>query len=112
MGRFKQFLGKTEIEIAGQKIELDATVNDMQKIMNLKDFKTDQLEQTHKVIMDMMKKSYPDEPVDELESFVTKNVASFLPELAIAWKWTTRDDFERTLKTSKKVVGQTPEKVD
>jgi hypothetical protein len=102
MGRFAQFLGDTEIEIAGQKLSLKATVRDMQKIMNLKDNPTEQLGNLHDIVLDIMKRSYPSEPETELDAIVTKNVASFLTELAIAWKWTNRDELNRSIDEARK----------
>jgi hypothetical protein len=108
MGRFAQFLGDTEIEIAGQKLSLKATVRDMQKIMNLKDAPTENLVQLYDLVFDLMKRSYPKEDEVEMDAMVTKNVTAFLPELAIAWKWTTRDELNRSMdEARKKLPSQT-----
>jgi hypothetical protein len=104
MGRFAKFLGDTQIEIDGEKLNLKATVRDMQKIMDMKDSK-EKLVGLHDTLLEMMKHSYPEQPEDEIDAFVSKNIMKFVPELAIAWKWTTRAEFDRNLEEAKKSIS-------
>jgi len=105
MGRFARFLGDTEIEIDGEKLKLKATVKDMQKIMDLGESK-EKLIELGNTIIDIMKRSYPDEPIEEIEAFVSKNLLKFIPELAIAWKWTTRENINDAIEEAKKSISQ------
>lgn len=105
MGRFGRFLGDTEIEIEGEKLLLKATVRDMQKVMDMQNSK-EKLIEMHTVLLNLMKKSYPEEDENELDAFVSKNVMKFIPELAIAWKWTTKEEFTKNIEEAKKSVSQ------
>ena len=94
MGRFNQFLGKTELTVAGEALELDFKLHHQEKIMNLRQ-KENMMTGISGIIKEVIKTSYPQEPIQELEAFVDKNIMEFITELAIAFKWTTRKDVER-----------------
>lgn len=92
MGRFSKYLGKTEIEVGGEKLKLKATVKDQQKVVNLRKSKDQQLVETVKILTDILSKSYPDEPKEELEAFATRNAMDMIKKLAVAWKWVNSEE--------------------
>jgi len=97
MGRFNKYLGATEIEVGGEKLVLKATVEDQQKLINLKD-KKDQLVETVSILLGIMTKSYPDEPKEEMEAFVMKHSMDFMKKLVVAWKWAkSEEEIDQTI---------------
>lgn len=98
MGRFNKYLGKTEIEIGGEKLALKATVEDQQKVINIRKNKDKQLVSTVGILTDIMVKSYPDEPKEELEAFVTKHAFDMIKKLAVEWGWVeSEEELERSI---------------
>jgi len=101
MGRFNQYLGKTEMTVDGKKLELDVKLKDMKAIMTsakgkeLDEAGIDKLVATFK---DLMKRSEPDEPPEELDAFVDKNFLQFMTEFSIAMKWTTREEMKKSFR--------------
>jgi hypothetical protein len=106
MGRFTQYLGKLEITVDGQKLELDAQLKDKEKLMKTQTMKDEdkKVGLLTEVFMDIIKRSYPEEPVSELESFVDKNYLEYMQELMIAFKWASKEDFD-TVKKNKLIKG-------
>lgn len=99
MGRFNKYLGKTEITVDGEFLELDVTMADKEKFISVGkgEMTEDKAKRLTSVIVDIMKRSYPDEPMEETVAFVTKNLEDMLVELAVAFKWTTRDAINKEL---------------
>lgn len=108
MGRFSAWAGYTEIKIDGMELKLKAKVEDLQQFMDIRGKKENTLVEMHKMVLGMMKRSYPDENADEIENFVTANIAKMIPELAVAWKLITREELEKGMKAAeeKKLSGQ------
>jgi len=100
MGRFSQYLGKLEITVDGQTLELDARLKDKEKLMKTQSMKDEEkkVEILTEVLLDIMKRSYPEEPIEEIEAFVDKNYLEYMQELLIAFKWAKREDFEELKK--------------
>lgn len=100
MGRFKQYLGKTEIEVDGEKLELDVTLEDKEKFLSIGkgDMDESKIKKITDTIRDIFKKSYPNEPEDELNAFIAKKLEIILVEIAIAFGWMTREEMDRELK--------------
>ena len=100
MGKFAGYLGKLEIEIDGEKLELDVQMQDKQKLMSSKGIKSEQgVGKMIEVFKGILKRSYPDEPVEELEAFLTRKIERFMTEISIAFGWTTREELEMTTKS-------------
>ena len=85
-------------------LELDADLNDMQSVMDAG--KTNNIPKLGDAFFNIMKKSYPSEPENEVRAFITKNIMSFLEEITIAWKFTTREaiDQEKLELKKKKII--------
>jgi hypothetical protein len=100
MGRFTQYLGKLEIVIDGQKLELDAKLKDKEKLMKSQSTKDDgeKAKIMTEVLLDIMKRSYPEDPVEEIEAFVDKNYLQYIEELMVAFKWAKKGDFDELKK--------------
>lgn len=102
MGRFNQYLGKTEMTVDGQKLELDVELKNMKAVMTsskgreLTEEGIDRLADTFK---ELIKRSYPKEPPEELDAFVDKNLLQFMTEFSIAMKWTTREEIEKSFRS-------------
>ena len=104
MGKFRQYLGKLEVPVGKEKLELDVRLSDKQKIMSLGKLESEEkVAKLTGVFMDILKRSYPEEPAEEMEAFLTKNLETFLTEISIAFGWTTREQIESELK---KATGQ------
>ena len=102
MGRFKQYLGKTEIEVDGEKLELDVTLEDKEKFLSTGkgEMNEERIKKITSTLFDIFKKSYPDEPEEELKAFVGKKIEKILVAVAIAFGWTTQEEMDRELKNS------------
>jgi hypothetical protein len=94
-GKFKRFLGKVSIKAGGEEIELSSLrVEDIQKIVDLSKKKENEIVEGVKIITDIVAKSYPEEPREEIEAFVLKNYTVLTEEIIIALGWTTREKLE------------------
>ena len=91
MGKFTKYLGKIEMEVDGVKLELDVTMQHIQKLLSNRpkdgNITESQLAQNHLIYNEILRRSYPDEKGDELEAFLKKNLTQFTLEFAIALKW-------------------------
>jgi hypothetical protein len=48
--------------------------------------------------LEILKRSYPDEPDEELKAFLARNLTSFIMEFSISAGWATRGDFEASFR--------------
>lgn len=103
MGRFSQYLGKTELEVAGEKFELDVKLRDLQTLMSKKMDSEEGMQNMTDLIMEIVKRSYPNESVEELEAFMSKNFVEFIKQFSIAVLGVTEEDFKQT---EKKLTSQ------
>jgi len=113
---FGKYLGKLEVEVDGEKLELDVRLKDKHKIMSLmskcKDTITEEaLEGVTQVFKEILKRSYPDAKEEEIDAFLTKKFESFMTGLAIAFGWITKKEAEETFKSVKKGILQKEEGV-
>jgi hypothetical protein len=108
MGKFAKFLGKVSIKVGGETIDLNKiSVEDVQKLVDLSKKKENELVYGVKVISDIVSKSYPEEPREEVESFVLKNYTQLTEEIIIALGWTTREKLEKEkAKATEKKMGE------
>jgi len=111
MGRFNRYLGKLEVNVDGEELELDVKLSDKQKIMALQSkFKSSPDEAVTgmtTIFHDIIKRSYPDEPDVDIDAFLTKKFEKFLVEISIAFGWGTRADFESSFR--KEGIDSKPE---
>jgi hypothetical protein len=102
MGRFNRYLGKLEVNVDGEELELDVKLADKQKIMALqnkfKDKPDEVMQGMTTIFSEILKRSYPDSTDEELESFLTKKFEKFLVEISIAFGWGTRVDYESSFR--------------
>lgn len=98
MGKFEKFLGKTIVVVNKEELKLDVTVQDKQKIMDLRKLKENEYEEAVKVLTEVIAKSYPDDDRKGIEKFVDKNYIELMQELAIEFGWTTRKQLEEDMK--------------
>lgn len=104
MGKFNQYLGKTEMTVDGQKLELDVGLKEMGKIMTAskKGVTETSLEEMANIFKSIMKRNYPDQPEEEINAFVEKKIMTFLKEFSIAMGWTTRKEIEDSFREAGK----------
>ena len=101
MGRFNQYLGKTELTVDKQKLELDVTLKEMKTILTAtkgKEMTEESVDKIANVLKECMKRSYPEEPKEEIEAFIDKKFVEFLTEFSIAVGWTTREQIEQSFR--------------
>lgn len=101
MGKFNQYLGKTEMTVDGEKLELDVTLKELRTILTAtkdKDMTEEAVDKIANVFKECMKRSYPTEPEEELNAFVEKKFVKFLTEFSIAMGWTTREQIEQSFR--------------
>jgi len=101
MGRFNQYLGKTEMEVDGQKLELDVKLKDMKTLMTaVKDGKMTEetIEKIATTFKDLMKRSYPEDPVEEIDAFVEKKFTEFMTQFSIAMGWASKKDIDKSFR--------------
>jgi len=98
MGRFAKYLGDTEIEIDGEKLALKAKVVDQQRLINLREHKGEQLVETVNLLTDLLVRSYPEEPKEELEAFATTHAMVIIKKLSVAWGWiSSEEEFDKNI---------------
>jgi hypothetical protein len=103
MGRFEAYKGKTEIEVDGEKLALDISKSEKLEILSVyKEGKNMAMDKLYEIIGKIVKKSYPQEPEDELEEFVAKRFELILIELSVYYKWTTRESINSMMGGSQK----------
>lgn len=96
-GRFKRLIkGKTEIEIEGEKFELDVNLEDKQELLDLRkqDFN---LVKMAEIFQRIFRRSYPDEPEEDIRKFIEEHILDILTELTIAFKWATREQIKKAI---------------
>ena len=102
MGRFNRYLGKLEVNVDGEEMELDVKLADKQKIMALqtkfKDKPDEAITGMSSIFKDIIKRSYPDTTDEEIDAFLTKKFEKFLVEISIAFGWGTRADFDASFR--------------
>ncbi len=95
MGRFAKFLGEVNIKIDGEDLNLGKlSVDDVQKIVDLSKIKENEIVSGVRVITNILCKNMPEEPREEVESFVLKNYSDITQEIVIALGWTTREKLD------------------
>jgi len=100
---FGKYLGKLEVEVDGEKLELDVRLKDKHKIMSImskmsKEITEEALEELGKVFLEILQRSYPNVPREQLEAFLTKKFESFMTGLSIAFEWTTKEAIDKAVK--------------
>lgn len=101
MGKFNQYLGKTEMVVDGKKLELDVKLKDMRTLMTaVKDGKLSEetIDKIVDVFREIMKRSYPDEPVEEVDAFVDKKFTEFMTAFSIAMGWSTKKEIDKSFR--------------
>lgn len=100
MGKFKMYLGKLPLEVDGEKLELDVRMEDKQKLLSLQNINTEAgIKKMGEIFLEILKRSYPEDPVEEIRDFLIKKFEKFMGEISIAFGWTTRKDMEIAAKS-------------
>ena len=108
MGRFSKYLGKIELTVDSQELELEVIMKDIKKLLTMTGGQTKGIddvgvEKLTGTFIDIMNRSYPeakdnDNNHAENEAFVTRTFMEFMNELFIAMGWMTREDVENQRK--------------
>lgn len=99
MGRFDQYItGKIEVEIAGEKLELDARMEDKRKIKAAMNPKEGVSEKNLKIIDDtlieILQRSYPAEKKEALIGFYERNDMEIVNKVLIAFGWLKQEELD------------------
>ncbi len=100
MGRFKKFLGKANITVDGEVLEISMNVKDVQRLLDLSKNKENEIVEGVSLISDIVEKSVPEEDRvrEEIEAFVLKNYAELSEQIILALGWTTKEKLEEEKK--------------
>lgn len=111
MGRFSKSLGNFEMKVGDEELNLKVELEDISKLLAMQRvYATDQENLVKKQVekyIEILKRSYPEEPDEDIKAFLTKNLTSFIMEFSIASGWATRKDFEDSFR--KKRTDRKPE---
>jgi hypothetical protein len=101
--KINKFRGILEFEIPGESIVLRSLkVNDLFDLLLLSRDKDNEFVRGVCLLTDLMKRSYPDEPLQEIEDFIVANYKNFLEQMMVALGWTTKEKL-REVKQIKEV---------
>lgn len=100
---FSKYLGKLEVEIDGEKLELDVRLKDKHKIMSLMSKATETmseetLEALTNIYKTILKRSFPEETEVSLDAFLLRKFESLMTALSVAFGWTTKEELEKRIK--------------
>ena len=102
MGKLTRYLGKLEVSVDGEEMELDVILEDKAKLLAIQRKYANDIDASIKAQMDkfkeIIKRSYPDSTDAEIEAFLIKKFEKFLMEFSIAVGWGTRADFENSFR--------------
>jgi len=100
MSRFEKYRGSITINVGDEELVIKPTVDDKHKLMkygrNLD--KDDNMKQMFKVLKDIVKKSYPDDPEEDIDAFLMRFEVQLMEELSIVFGWGTKGDFQKVKK--------------
>jgi len=100
---FGKYLGKLEVDVDGDILELDVRLKDKHKIMSLmaklsNSMDENLLEELSNVFLEILKRSYPDKDPNVLEAYLTRKFEAFITGIAIAFGWTTKEELDKRVK--------------
>lgn len=102
MGRFSKYLGKVEVDVNGEKLQLDLRLKDVEKMLSVAMRKEYTEETTSRMVgtfVEILSRSYPNEPVEEQTQFIVKNSLPFMMELFISLGWAKRDQLQKQVES-------------
>lgn len=105
---FKKYLGKLEVEVDNEKLQLDMQIQDMEALLEIatKSQTSETIKELTKICKQIIKRSYPDASDEELDAFLAKKLPDFLAALTIALGWTTKEDLKRQMEKKGLQVGE------
>ena len=113
MGKFGQSIGILELEVGEVNFSIKPRMGDnynLQKIMMDNKYKNDNATRMKVFgdwIVDILRRDNPDEPENEIREFVEFNILKLFEEIIIGFKWTTREEFEKSKESDiKKLIGE------
>jgi len=108
MGRFNRYLGKFEIKIDDEELELEVGIGDIAEWMSIQrkyaGKSRKMLEGLAELFEKIIKRSYPEEPEEEVKAFVSKKAITLLTELTIAFGWSSREGLEKSFREAQKTL--------
>jgi len=98
---FSKFVGKLQVEVSGETLELDMKLKDKQKLMAAMAIYNDRpdeaLEKIGEIYKNILKNSYPNEPEDNIDAFLTMKFEDFMAAISIALGWTTKEKLDKEM---------------
>ncbi len=106
MGRFAKYIGKLELNVAGEKFEIQPKVGDLKSLMGQK---FDKMEPTQvfdfmsQFIYNLIDRDYTmiGEEKEELELLIEMNFIELQQQILVAFKLAKKEDFDAVLKKAK-----------
>ena len=97
---FSKYLGKLEVDVDGEILELDVQLKDKQKILSLvskfgAELTEENVAKLAEAYKDIIVRSYPSEDVEAIDAFIAKKFESIMTGLAVAFGWTTKEELEK-----------------
>lgn len=104
---FSKYLGKLEVDVDGETLELDVRLKDKQKIMSLmsafgEEVTEEKLDGLSVVFKDVLERSYPNVDKDQFDAFLLYKFESFMTGLAVAFGWTTKKELDEKVEEQAK----------
>lgn len=95
--------------MASESLEIELTLEEQAALRaltsKLDSMSADEVKKMNLVFISAMRRSYPTEPYNEVESFVRKNEVEFMLEMFRAMKWIKK---EKADEVKKKLAEETP----
>lgn len=97
MSRFEKYRGNITVKVGDEELVISPTVDDKHKLMkygrNLD--RDNNMEEMFKVLKDIVKKSYPDDPEEDIDAFLMRYDMQLMEELSIIFGWGSKEDFQK-----------------
>jgi hypothetical protein len=99
MGQFSKYGGDIVISISGEELRLKRVKTEkLQKLFNLSKDEDNTLKNIVEYFTEMVSSNYPNETLEDVESFVQANAMSIFEEFQIAYGLVKRNDLEERKK--------------
>ena len=102
--KFAKYLGKLNINVDGEALELDVRLGDVCKLSSLSadNITGDKFEMALNSFLDILKRSYPGVQPEALEKFLVFKMMNFFKEFSIGMGWADEASFKEADEKAKK----------
>ena len=99
MSKFEKYLGKFEIEVDGEKLDLKVQMSDISKIMTAQkggELTEESAEKMINTFKEILKRSYPDEKEEAIDAFLLKNFVAFTTAFVEELGWAKKGELTKS----------------